>query len=111
MEDLIKQIIKEEISRADRLKKYLDAVEEMVKDVTASSTVFIGQTPIDMAEEFARKAFLEDDIFNPDEEDLDYVKQAAFNALRNSGSIKTMNNKYNSMSGRYLPSGRFGMTF
>lgn len=111
MNDLIKQIIKEEISRADRLQKYLDAVEEMVNDATTSDTIFIGQTPIDMAEEFAKKAFLDDDIYHPDDEDLNYVKQAALNALKNSGQIKTMNNKYNSMSGRYLPSGRFGMSF
>lgn len=111
MDDIILQIIKEEVSRGDRLKKYVARAEEMVADATSSDTVFIGQTPLDMAEEFAKKSFIEDDIFHPDEEDLEYVRQAALNALINSGQIKKINTKYNSMSGRYLPSGRFSLTF
>ena len=112
MEDIILQIIQEEISRGDRLEKYVLHVEDMVDEVTGSSTVFIGQTPLDMAEEFAKKAFVElDDDFHPDEDDLEYVSQAALNALVNSGQIKKMSNKYNTASGKYLPSGRFGMSF
>lgn len=111
MEYIVLKIIKEELSRADRLEKYVLRVEEMVKEVTSSPTIFIGNTPIDMAEEFAKKAFLQDDIFHPEEEDLEYVKEAALNFLINSGKIKRINTKYNTMSGRYLPSGRFGMSF
>ena len=111
MDDIILQIIKEEVSRGDRLEKYVLRVQEMVDDATASETVFIGNTPIDMAEEFAKKAFIRDDIFHPDEQDLEYVKQAALNFLTNSGQIKRNNTRYNTMSGRYLPSGRFGMSF
>ncbi len=112
MEDVILQIIQEEISRGDRLEQYVVFVEEMVDEVTGSSTVFIGQTPLDMAKEYAKKAFIEiDGDFHPDKADLEYVSQAAFDALVNSGQIKKMSNKYNTASGKYLPSGRFGMSF
>lgn len=101
-----------EVSRLDRLEpmeKELKCKIDALRD--SANIMFIGPTAFEFAKDLAREVFTDNGIFSPDEEDLKHLEKIAVNALWNSGQMKKINTNYATISGRYLPSGRFGMSF
>jgi hypothetical protein len=101
-----------ETSRLGRLETYEQELHDKIDALTdASNMMFIGPTAFEFAKDLAREVFTDNGIYSPDEEDLKHLQQIAVNALWNSGQMKKVNTNYATISGRYLPSGRFGMSF
>lgn len=102
----------EKTSRLDRLETYEQELHNKIDALTdASNMMFIGPTAFEFAKDLAREVFTDNGIYSPDEEDLKHLQKIAVNALWNSGQMKKVNTNYATISGRYLPSGRFGMSF